>query len=70
MCRPMSPFCSRLIISNYILAQIVLGRSGSGRPPSAPSPDYRFFGETGAPCHCEGVQPARRKISAFNKEQT
>jgi len=33
-------------------------------------PDSRFFGETGAPCHCEEVQPARRKIPAFNKEQT
>jgi hypothetical protein len=32
-------------------------------------PDYRFFGETGAPCHCEEVQRARRKIPAFNKEQ-
>jgi excisionase family DNA binding protein len=32
-------------------------------------PDYRFFGETAAPCHCEEVQPARRKIPAFNKEQ-
>jgi hypothetical protein len=35
MCPPMSPFCSRLIISNYILAQKVYGRSDRGRPHSA-----------------------------------
>ena len=28
------------------------------------------FGETGSLCQCEEVQPARRKIPAFNKEQT
>src|SRR3954453_22241189 len=44
-------------------------RLGPARiPPRLPG--SRFFGETGAPCHCEEVQPARRKIPAFNKEQT
>ena len=41
-----------------------------GPPAFRSVADYRFFGETGASCHCEEVQPARRKIPAFNKEHT
>jgi hypothetical protein len=69
----MSPFCSRLIISNYILAQKVVGqiRPGPvGLPPQL-SEDARqsIFGETGAPWHCEEVQPARRESQAFDQEK-
>jgi excisionase family DNA binding protein len=33
-------------------------------------PDYRFFGETGSPCDCEEVQPARRKYRRSVRRKT
>ena len=64
MCPPMSPFCSRLIISNYILAQKVEGRLDSGRAHSAQlSEGSRLWILVKPACRAivKEVRPARRK---------
>jgi hypothetical protein len=44
MCLPMPPFCSRLIISIYILAQKVWSRSAVRRAISAQLPEDARWG--------------------------
>ena len=71
MCLPMSPFCSRLVISNYILAQILSGRSGSGLPEFRPvCRTLDFLVKLARRAIVRKYSPHARKIPAFNKEQT